>query len=75
MHEKFDGCVQKWLSINATEVQSSTIVEWLQGKNQLNFLPCKTVVKRDNKTSETPYYPFNRYIVEFLPPNSESIGS
>lgn len=76
MHEKLDAYVKKWLSNNATETQSSTIVDWLQGKNQPNFLPCKTVVKRDNNTSETPYYPFNRYIVEFFPvTSSDSMGS
>ena len=76
MHEKFDSFVQKWLSVNAMETQTSTIVDWLQGKNQLNFLPCKTVVKKDNNITKTPYYPFNRYVVEFFPPNSsESIVS
>lgn len=64
MDQKFNGHLQKWLSKNSSELQRLTITDWLLGRNQTNFLPCKTIVKKDNNILETPYCSYNRYKVE-----------
>ncbi|XP_070503686.1 paired amphipathic helix protein Sin3a isoform X1 [Chironomus tepperi] len=64
MDQKFNAYLQKWLSKNSSELQRLTITDWLLGRNQSNFLPCKTIVKKDNNILETPYCTYNRYKVE-----------
>jgi hypothetical protein len=75
MDQKFNGFVKKWQSSNVSEAQNTTVVDWLMGRNQTEFVPSKTTLKRDNNILETPYCVYNRYKVEFLPSTSSLLLS
>ena len=70
MSERFNSKFLKgWLSKNSSELQKTSINDWLQGRNQLDFVLCRTTIKNNNNILETPYCPYNRYVVDYLLPN------
>lgn len=67
MDQRFNSFVQKWLVKNVSDTQRISINDWLSGRNQTDFMPNKTSIKKDNNLLETPYRIYNRYKVEYLP--------
>lgn len=64
LHEKFASYVKKWNDANVTEEQAKESTKWLMGDVE-DMKPCKTIRKDDNNLEKAPYYPYNRYSVEY----------
>lgn len=64
LHEKFASYVKKWNDANVTEEQAKESAKWLMGDVE-DMKPCKTIRKDDNNLEKAPYYPYNRYSVEY----------
>lgn len=71
MDLRFNEYVQKWILKNVSDLQRITINDWLLGRNQNDFQPCRTTIKKDNNILETPYCIFNRYRVEYISASSD----
>ncbi|KAG5673702.1 hypothetical protein PVAND_003725 [Polypedilum vanderplanki] len=71
MDLRFNEHVQKWLQKNVSDLQRITINDWLLGRNQNDFAPCRTTIKKDNNITETPYCIYNRYKVEYISANTD----
>lgn len=71
MSEDFNNFLEKWQSQNSDDSQKILIVDWLTGKDQADFYPCKTIVKKSTNIQETPYKVYNRYVVEYI----QSVGN
>lgn len=74
MSERFNNFLRGWLSQHSNELQKMSISDWLHGRNQLDFILCKTTVKNNNNILETPYCFYNRYVVEYPLTNVENIS-
>lgn len=73
MDNKFNVYIQKWLLKSCSDLQRLTISDWLLGRNQNDFVSCKTTVKKDNNISETPYRVYNRYKVDYTTSNENIV--
>lgn len=74
MNGKFGKFLTSWLSSRTTETQTQTTQDWLCGKNQTDFVPCKTVILRNNNINSTPYTLYNRYAVEYPATEVQSVN-
>ncbi|KAL5019521.1 hypothetical protein ScPMuIL_002413 [Solemya velum] len=65
LHRKFKTWVNKWRDSNVSPDMDNNCSLWLMGKTEGNRAS-KTVCKKIDNTDKAPYYPYNKYIVEYF---------
>ncbi|XP_013418836.1 paired amphipathic helix protein Sin3a isoform X2 [Lingula anatina] len=64
LHSKFSKFTGRWQEVNVTPEAAASSNDWLMGEVP-DMKPCKTVRLDNNSLDKAPYYPYNRYRVEY----------
>lgn len=64
LHNKFSSWLEKWRAEHVTADQVKECSDWLMGHGEGNK-PCRTACSNQNKLNKPPYYPYNKYTVDY----------
>lgn len=68
LHSKFQSLVDKWNKDNVTPDMVKQCDDWLMGRLD-DLKDCGTYCDVVDKPEVSPYYPYNKYTVEYYKPD------
>ncbi|XP_064645253.1 paired amphipathic helix protein Sin3a-like isoform X2 [Lineus longissimus] len=75
LHDKFSAWCLAWRDMNVEPDKEKECSDWLEANNEdEERKPSITRRKDDNDLEKSPYYPYNKYVVEYfapVPPQAE----